>query len=86
MFEKILVCLDGSELAEQILPYAVEEARRFQSQVVLLQVVHEHVIITPPYPGTNPQQVETRGMLERMEERIVQANKYLEVVANQPTL
>jgi nucleotide-binding universal stress UspA family protein len=37
MFEKILVCLDGSKLAEQILPYATEQAARFNSKVVLLQ-------------------------------------------------
>ena len=38
MFEKIMVCLDGSKLAEQILPYATEQARRFCSKLVLLQV------------------------------------------------
>ena len=37
MFEKILVCLDGSKLAEQILPYATEQAICFNSKVVLLQ-------------------------------------------------
>jgi nucleotide-binding universal stress UspA family protein len=39
MFERILVCLDGSELAEQILPYAVEQAQRCGSRLVLLRVV-----------------------------------------------
>jgi nucleotide-binding universal stress UspA family protein len=39
MFKKILVCLDSSRFAEQILPYVVEEARRFASKVVLLQVI-----------------------------------------------
>jgi nucleotide-binding universal stress UspA family protein len=36
-FKKILVCLDGSILAEQILPYAAEQAQRFGSRVVLFQ-------------------------------------------------
>jgi len=40
MFRKILVCLDGSSLAEQVLPYATEVAQRFGSRVVLLQVIH----------------------------------------------
>ena len=40
MFRKILVCLDGSSLAEQVLPYATEVAERFGSKIVLLQVVH----------------------------------------------
>jgi nucleotide-binding universal stress UspA family protein len=39
MFEKILVCLDGSKLAEQILPYVEAQALQFVSQVTLLQVV-----------------------------------------------
>lgn len=39
MFKKILVCLDGSELAEQILPYATEQALQFDSKVTLLQVI-----------------------------------------------
>ncbi|MFP3898602.1 MAG: universal stress protein [Dehalococcoidia bacterium] len=39
MFEKLLVCLDGSKLAEQILPYAVEQALRFNSKLTLLRVM-----------------------------------------------
>lgn len=39
MFEKILICLDGSKLAEQILPYATEQALRFDSKVALLHVM-----------------------------------------------
>ncbi|MBN1152698.1 MAG: universal stress protein [Dehalococcoidia bacterium] len=39
MFGKMLVCLDGSTLSEQIVPYATEVARRFGSKVVLLQVL-----------------------------------------------
>ncbi|MBN1370151.1 MAG: universal stress protein [Dehalococcoidaceae bacterium] len=39
MFEKILVCLDGSKLSEQIIPYAAEQADRFNSELTLLQVL-----------------------------------------------
>ncbi len=39
MFEKILVCLDGSKLAEQIMPYAIEQTLRFNSKLTLLQVM-----------------------------------------------
>lgn len=38
MFDKILICLDGSKLAEQILPYAREQALQFKSKVTLLHV------------------------------------------------
>jgi nucleotide-binding universal stress UspA family protein len=38
MFKKILTCLDGSKLSEQVLPYAVEQAVHFKSHLVLLRV------------------------------------------------
>ena len=47
MFQKILVCLDGSKLAEQILPYATEQATRFGSSLVLFQVVSLASVPTP---------------------------------------
>ena len=39
MFEKILICLDGSKAAEQVLPYATEQALRFDSEVMLVRVI-----------------------------------------------
>ncbi len=39
MFEKMLVCLDGSEFAEKILPYATELALRFKSVAVVMHVL-----------------------------------------------
>jgi len=81
MFEKILVCLDGSEIAEQILPYATEESLRFHSQVVLLHVVPEPVIVTPGIPGAAGAPVETPGMLEQMQKEQKEASIYLEGVA-----
>ncbi len=54
MFEKMLVCLDGSRLAEQILPYAGEQARRFKSKVVLLQVLTTEITIpSPEWPAAS---------------------------------
>lgn len=47
MFKRILICLDGSDLAEQILPYAIEQALRFESTVVLLRVVPWSTTIIP---------------------------------------
>lgn len=40
MYERILVPLDGSELAEAVLPHALALAEKFGSEVVLLRVVH----------------------------------------------
>ncbi len=39
MFTRVLVCLDGSELAEQILPYVTEICLRFKSKVTMIQVI-----------------------------------------------
>lgn len=47
MFGKILVCLDGSKLAEQIMPFAAEQAARFDSSLVLMQVVSLANVPTP---------------------------------------
>lgn len=82
MFEKILVCLDGSENAEQILPYATEEALRFRSRVTLLHVVPEPVVITPGIPGTSGAPVETPGMLKQMQKEQRESADYLERVAD----
>ncbi len=39
MYERILVPLDGSELAEQVLPYVERLARRFNSETFLLTTI-----------------------------------------------
>jgi nucleotide-binding universal stress UspA family protein len=39
MFKKILVPLDGSRLSSRSLPYAIELARRFGSEILLMRVV-----------------------------------------------
>ena len=39
MYKRILLPLDGSNLAEQAIPYAVAQAKSFQSELILLQVL-----------------------------------------------
>jgi nucleotide-binding universal stress UspA family protein len=80
MFERILVCLDGSKLAEQILPYAVEEALRFGSRVTLLKVV------TFPMMAAKAEAVgtlsQTGGLTEEaIGKETAEAKAYLERVA-----
>jgi nucleotide-binding universal stress UspA family protein len=48
MFEKILICLDGSRLAEQALPVATESCPPLKSEVVLFQVVTSNITISSP--------------------------------------
>jgi nucleotide-binding universal stress UspA family protein len=59
IFGKILVCLDGSDLAELILPYATEQARRFGSELVLLQVVPSARTVAAAGSGASSPTTET---------------------------
>lgn len=81
MFNKILVCLDGSGLAEQIMPYVLEEASAFRSNVILLQVFSIPGVPTPSIPGFPQTQVRTTSMLKRLREDEGKAKEYLERVA-----
>jgi len=81
MFEKILVCLDGSALAKQILPYAVEEALRFESKLILLQVVPEPVAFSPGIPGTATTPIQTDAMLDEAKKALNESRDYLEKIA-----
>jgi len=81
MFKKILVCLDGSKLAEQIIPYATEEAIRFQGKLVLLQVVQEPVAFSPGIPGEAPVPIQTDVMVEGTKEALNRARDYLDRLA-----
>lgn len=51
MFNRILVPLDGSDLAEAALPSAEELARKFHSRIVLMQVVDFPPPTLPDEPG-----------------------------------
>jgi len=81
MFEKILVCLDGSNLAEQILPYATEEALHFKSKLVLFWVVTPSVVVLPGVSGVPWAPVETEEMLEQSKKEEAAAKTYLNRVA-----
>jgi nucleotide-binding universal stress UspA family protein len=71
-FNKIMVCLDGSILAEQILPYAAEQAQRFGSRVVLFQAFapldpgHAGAEGNPSVRNENPNQAEVMVYLENV--------------------
>jgi nucleotide-binding universal stress UspA family protein len=82
MFKKVLVCLDGSEMAEKVLPYAAEEAQRFDSDLVLFRAISEPYLIglaLPGMPGVpiNADVVENQEILEEKE-----AKSYLKSLAD----
>ncbi len=76
MFNKILVCLDGSSLSEQILPYATEVAQRFGSRVILLQVLQ----IPSSVAAASAQGAESI-IEEEMRRLAYEAHQYLEGIA-----
>ena len=97
MFERILVCLDGSELAEQILPYATEQALRFNSKLILLQVVNmPSSVYTASVAGELPQtgdiiakqiqtqEVEARAYLDRVTKSLLKKGMNVEYVVLGP--
>ena len=81
MFEKMLVCLDGSELSEQILPYAMKQAQLFHSEVVLLHVLSEPFLVMPGVPGAPGYPVQTDSMVEQFGQDIIKVRKYLNHIA-----
>jgi nucleotide-binding universal stress UspA family protein len=81
MFNKILVCLDGSGLAEQILPYAVQQTKSHGSEMILLRVVPEHVSVSPNIPGSSGIPVKTESE-EETEKEVKEAERYLDFLAS----
>jgi nucleotide-binding universal stress UspA family protein len=69
MFRKILVPLDGSSLAEAILPQVTELAKGLGAEVLLLRVAIAHV-----FPGVDPTEEEVRVVHE--------AEEYIEALAD----
>ena len=76
MSYNILVCLDGSPLAEQVLPYALAQAERFGGRMVFLRVVDtpgaiyapgiEAVPIGVPLDQAPDEETAARAYLERL--------------------
>jgi nucleotide-binding universal stress UspA family protein len=76
MIENILICLDGTELSESILPLAVEIAERFGSKIVLL-----NVLIVPLYlSGIGRAEVVVKHSVQ-ISEHEEEVDTYLERIA-----
>lgn len=72
MFERVLVPLDGSQLAECVLPHAVAVARAFESRLILVRAVEGS--------RAEPDRVRTVDPLE-WQVRKTEAKTYLDAVA-----
>ncbi len=81
MFKKILVCLDGSKLAEAILPYAIEQAQRFNSDMVLFRAFSEPATISLALPGMPAVPVDSKRVDKRLIEDENESETYLKSLA-----
>ena len=82
MFKKILVCLDGSDLAEQVLPYVTEQAKHFNSRVILFEAVTgEHNVVIPTTPTGDLMPQASHVSAELVEKEVQKDEAYLERVA-----
>lgn len=82
MFEKVLVCLDGSGTAERILSYILDDALAFHSKVVLLRVISSPDTLIPVnLPGSPGIPVSTEGAIRRTRKEENEAEVYLKDIA-----
>ena len=82
MFERIVVCLDGSSAAEEILPYVTDEALAHLSKVVLLRVVSLPEITIPiGIPGEPGIPMSTEGAVRHTRNEESEADDYLRRIA-----
>jgi nucleotide-binding universal stress UspA family protein len=81
MFEKVLVCLDGSALAEEILPYIAGGSRCF-GKVLLVKVLAPPEVSLPiGVPGESGVLIQTSARLERFQKEMEETPAYLETKA-----
>jgi len=82
MYKKILACLDGSDLAEKVLPYAIEEASHANSELILFMAISEPYFFSLALPGMPSVPIDT----SRTEKLVIQEEKeargYLNTVAD----
>ena len=83
MFKKILVPLDGSRFASRAIKYAVEIARRFDAEIILMQVEKPATPITAsdgPQPGIHSPaavKVAVQIALDEDKRNVSKARRYL---------
>ncbi len=82
MLEKILICLDGSKAAEQVVNYISEDTAFTGSKLVLLRVVSLPEIVIPiQVPGVSSVPVNTDANIKQMTNKETEASVYLEQIA-----
>lgn len=86
MYDRILLPLDGSELAEAVEPHAMAMAKKFESEVILLQVVTPvSTLVARMAPGlvapATTAQISVEAAREQFQAEMREATQYLSSVA-----
>jgi nucleotide-binding universal stress UspA family protein len=82
MFNRIMVCLDGTKLAENILPYAVGEARKCGSKLILFHVCVKYIDSIPVRPDGQFTYLPIETILDNFEKRCENMNDYLDQISS----
>jgi nucleotide-binding universal stress UspA family protein len=82
MFHKILVCLDHSGLAEQVLPYASAQARQFGCKLVLINVCKKDFNAFALPASGQVSFIPIEFVLKEFSHRWNQAELYLKTIAD----
>ncbi len=81
MYHRIMVCLDGSELAEKVIPHVAEEAVHSSARIILFQATAEPTFLSPGIPGSPPVPVGTETLMKQAQREEKEAVNYLERLA-----
>jgi nucleotide-binding universal stress UspA family protein len=78
MFEKVLVCLDGSAFAEEILPRVAGESRCFGKVIIVKVVAPPELNLPIGIPGETLAPISTGARRQRFRKELDEAPAYLE--------
>jgi len=81
MYREVVIPLDGSELAEDVLPHVAQLIRGRDSRVYLLSVTPMMRGVTPPFVDLRPKGKERRRVEQELREYLRTAARRLEPVA-----
>jgi nucleotide-binding universal stress UspA family protein len=83
MFEKVLVCLDGSPLAEEMLPRIAGEGRCLGKAVLVKVLAPPELNIPIGIPGETMAPVSTSSRIQHFQQEMADAPVYLEARAQE---
>jgi nucleotide-binding universal stress UspA family protein len=80
MFKKIMVCLDGSKLAEQVIPYIASIAKMNDAEIILFKAISEPPTMSPNIPGSSGIPVQPTNIKSKLNKNLKESRDYLETL------